>query len=213
MLRFEGHFHVSISVRIVFVHRSYVGFVVLVFAGYIQYYGIPRSGLFNKVSVQVFSLAYGYAVNSEDQAIPLQAGFVGWAVCKDASDCCTLRPFRKIELFRVFVVEECWSKKFNVPDRIWKWRYDEPKQIHKYYHVKSVFTPEGIPIAVYPTWATQQYVKSVANNPRLRVESHRGRAFYLVNPRTRTRGPFGPGNSLETSPNVPGRSPFGSNAH
>jgi len=124
----------------------------------------------------------------------------------------TLKHTQHGPMTRVFVVEECWPKKFNVPDRIWKRRYDEPKDVQKYYHVKSMFTPEGVQIANYPTWVAKQYALRVANNTRLLADWHRGREFYTVNPRSRDRGPVGSDKSTGSSLDAPARSPYRSNA-
>lgn len=92
---------------------------------------------------------------------------------------------------RIYVVEECWPKKFNVAEAVWNRQHDEPKDIFKYYNVKSVFDGDGALIAAYPTWLSRQSMINVANNPRLKMESHRGRDFMVVAPRARVGAPLG----------------------
>ena len=38
-----------------------------------------------------------------------------------------LKHTRHEPITRLFVIEECWAKKFNLPDHIWQHRYDDPK--------------------------------------------------------------------------------------
>lgn len=102
----------------------------------------------------------------------------------------TLRHTRHEPIARYYVIEECWPKKFNVPDEIWDRRSSEPKDIHKYYHVKSVYSGDGTLLVWNPTWLSQQYGLAVANNPRLQTESRRGREFLMVTPHSRLKGAF-----------------------
>lgn len=116
---------------------------------------------------------------------------------------------------RVFVVEECWPKKFNVPDDVWNRRHAEPKDVKKYYHVKSVLAPDGTFLAVYPTWLSRQYALSVTNNPRLTAQARRGRDFLMPMPRLpqQQRMLSGPASFLDPSPIAPGTIPLSGNAN
>lgn len=129
----------------------------------------------------------------------------------------TLKHTQHPPMAYVYVVEECWSKKYNLPNGIWQRRYDGPKpgdaDIPKYYHVKSVVTPQGETVANYPTWIAKQYALRVANNPRLYNESQRGREFLALDPRNRTKGRAGSEKSAGSSSHNPAPSPYRSSAH
>ncbi|MGQ0633225.1 MAG: hypothetical protein ACT4QC_01335 [Planctomycetaceae bacterium] len=51
----------------------------------------------------------------------------------------TLRHSAHEPIERVFVIEECWAKKFNLPDSVWKSRYDAPRDPYSYYRLRSEF--------------------------------------------------------------------------
>ena len=92
----------------------------------------------------------------------------------------TLKHTRHEPITRIFVVEECWSKKYDLPDHIWKSRYDEPKQTKKYCRVRLELTPDGQVAAVASAWMEHQYMLAVANNPRLMAEASRGRPMFMM---------------------------------
>jgi len=83
---------------------------------------------------------------------------------------------------RVLVVEECWPKKYNLPDSLWKLRYDEPKDPQSYFWVRQVHTPEGELVAYHGDWLNHVSAVALSNNPRLMSDARRGKPFYAINP-------------------------------
>jgi hypothetical protein len=100
-----------------------------------------------------------------------------------------LRHTQHEPITRIFVVEQMWAKKFNLPDHLWSQRFDEPKNVYKYHHVRHVFTPDGRVVQSFPSWFNQQYAFAVANNPRLQKEQTRGKPFFVMKYRNRMQAP------------------------
>jgi hypothetical protein len=75
---------------------------------------------------------------------------------------------------RIFVVEECWAKKFNLPMAVWNSRYDEPKDKLCYYHVRSVTLPDHTVVEKNDAWIARQGARMFADNPRLQAEARTG---------------------------------------
>jgi hypothetical protein len=92
-----------------------------------------------------------------------------------------LRHTRHEEITRLFVVEENWPKKFNMPDDQWAARWDEPKDPKRYYTLRQVVTPEGVLLQAYDNFYVQQGQQAVLANPRLAAEATRSQPFYAVN--------------------------------
>jgi hypothetical protein len=90
-------------------------------------------------------------------------------------------------------VEECWSKKYNLPDHIWKKHFDEPKRPIKYYNVWAVFRPDGTLIERNMSWMSRQYALCISNNPRLLGDTKKGKPFIAISPQNRFQNPFGQG--------------------
>lgn len=118
----------------------------------------------------------------------------------------TLKHTRHEPMTRIFVVQECWAKKYNLPDHLWEKRYDEPKDIQKYYHVRHVVTPAGEILKSDLTWLEKQYLLSLNNNPRLKADSYRGRSFLAPTTISRTYR----GGQSGSFTNWPAPSPAGS---
>lgn len=93
----------------------------------------------------------------------------------------TLEHTRHEPITRIFVVEECWAKKYNLPDHLWKQLYyKEPQDRQTYYHLRYVMTPEGALLQTFPSWYDKQYSLAVNSNPRLKRESQLSRPFLAV---------------------------------
>lgn len=85
-------------------------------------------------------------------------------------------------ILKAYVVEECWQKKYNMPDHLWALRFDEPKDPRSYYWLRAVFEPDGEPTYVAPDYIQYATTLTVVNNPRLLSDARRGRPFFAVNP-------------------------------
>jgi hypothetical protein len=85
-------------------------------------------------------------------------------------------------MHRIYIIEECWPKKYNLPDRIFASRHGEQKDEHHYYHVRYVLNGEGNVLQRRGFWLNYQNGLCISNNPRLMADSRRGRLFYNVSP-------------------------------
>lgn len=83
---------------------------------------------------------------------------------------------------RIYVLDECWPKKFNIPDKLWNERYTEAKDPHHYFHVRYVIAGDGTLVEQNPNWFQYQQMVAVSSNPRLVQELERSRPMYAVNP-------------------------------
>lgn len=104
-----------------------------------------------------------------------------------------IRHTKHEPITRVIVVEENWPKKYNLPDELWGQRFEGPKEPHRYYQVRHVYTPDGMLVRSYPTFLNLQAAWGVSQNPRLHAEVRRSQPFFSPVYRNRSRGTFAPG--------------------
>ena len=83
---------------------------------------------------------------------------------------------------RVIMIEEVWPKKYNMSESSWARRYDEPKDPLSYYWQRAEMTAEGNVISAVPEYLTYLQTSSVADNPRLVNDLHRGRDHFVLSP-------------------------------
>jgi hypothetical protein len=114
----------------------------------------------------------------------------------------TLRHTQHEPITRLFVIEEAWAKKFNIPDKVWKTRYDEPKDIQKYHRLRGILLSDGTIVQRQNAWMQYQAQKMLFDNPRLAQQTSRSRSFYMVNPSI-------PGRDMLVSPGA-GKEPMNS---
>ena len=98
----------------------------------------------------------------------------------------TLRQTEHEPMQRLYVVEEMWAKKFNLPDHLWATRYVEPKVPYSYYHLRQILNSDGQMVGQNAGWFDYQAQTCLADNPRLLRDSNRGKPFYHVNPMQRS---------------------------
>ena len=84
---------------------------------------------------------------------------------------------------RMFIVEENWAKQFNLPDYVWKSRYNIPKQPYRYTKVRVEMDGTGTTVNSYPTWVSVQGQMMVGDNPRLQQHIRNSRPFWMVDER------------------------------
>lgn len=84
---------------------------------------------------------------------------------------------------RLFVVEECWAKKYNLPDGVWERRYSEAKEPFSYYRLRTVMSPEGQILKTSSPWISYQTNLTISDNPRLLAESRRSQPMFHLRPR------------------------------
>ena len=77
-------------------------------------------------------------------------------------------------IVRIAVVEECWAKKFNMPEPYWSARWKVPKDPASYYAVRYVLDAEGQLVAQNPGWAAEVTRRSVQNRDKIRRFASRG---------------------------------------
>lgn len=108
---------------------------------------------------------------------------------KMAMNC--LKQTKHEPMERLYVIEECWPKKYNLPDEIYARRNPDPKDPHHYFHVRYVLDGDGNLLQRNDHWLNYQASLCVSNNPRLMADSRKGRPFYTATPQTTTK-PMGP---------------------
>ncbi|MCA9114978.1 MAG: hypothetical protein KDA79_07815 [Planctomycetaceae bacterium] len=92
----------------------------------------------------------------------------------------TLKHTDHEPITRVFIVEERWNKKFNLPDDLWHRRFDEPKEKETYFSVRHVLDGECRLARSFPSWIEHQYQRAVADNPRLAADVQNSQPFIAV---------------------------------
>lgn len=112
-----------------------------------------------------------------------------------------LRHTQHVPISRVFVVEECWAKKYNMPDSVWRARYECPKDKQSYYRMRVVLLPDGTMTQAYTSWVAFQSGQMMMDNPRLQERSRLSRPMFVIdNFKPGREAIVGPGDGL------PGRS-------
>jgi len=91
-----------------------------------------------------------------------------------------LRHTQHEPISRVIIVEESWAKKFNLPDQIWTMQYNEPKDKHVYYHVRSILRGDGYPLQRNVSWYSRQLSMNINDNPRLQADQRRGQPVFQM---------------------------------
>lgn len=89
----------------------------------------------------------------------------------------TLKHTDHEPITRIFVVEEAWAKKYNLPPNIWEQRYDAPQERYVYSHVRHVADGQGNPLKQNPNWLNFQSALVLSDNPRLRAEARKTQPF------------------------------------
>lgn len=93
----------------------------------------------------------------------------------------TLRYTDHEPITRVYVVEETWAKKFNLPDKLWAQRYPEPRQPFSYFHLRQVFAGNGREVRRNPDWFTWQVSQCINDNPRLQAAARLEQPAWQMN--------------------------------
>jgi len=93
---------------------------------------------------------------------------------------CVLRHTEHEPIRQVLIVQECWSKKYNLSDELWRRRYDEPREPQSYYSLRAVMTPDGSHVQRYTDWGIGLAHRAVLDNPRLVSDMTKGRPFIAI---------------------------------
>jgi hypothetical protein len=94
----------------------------------------------------------------------------------------TLRHTDHEPMRQIVLVEEAYSKKFNLPDALWSKRFVEPKSLHSYFHVRAVLSPDGRYLMRTLEWPALLANYGIMDNPRLMADISRGHTFVAVDP-------------------------------
>lgn len=94
----------------------------------------------------------------------------------------TLKHTDHEPITRFFLVEESWPKKYNLPDNLWAARFDEPKDVHSYFWLRTTYDSDGMVLQLNQDYVSHLQAIAITNNPRLKNDSLLGRPFYAVDP-------------------------------
>lgn len=89
----------------------------------------------------------------------------------------TLKQTQHEPMTRVFLIEQHWAKKYNLPDHLWSRRFDTPKDPKVYHYLRTVFDPSGTPTERHSDWKTNLQFHAVIDNPALRSTVARSRPY------------------------------------
>ncbi len=67
----------------------------------------------------------------------------------------------------VILVEEAWSKKYNMPDALYESRYEEPREQRSYFRPRLLLSADGTIRERYLDWTGWLSHQALADNPRL----------------------------------------------
>lgn len=94
-----------------------------------------------------------------------------------------LRQTQHEDIVRMSVIEETWSKKYNMPDEQWAMRWETPKDPKHYYTLRHIITDEGALLQSFDNFFAQQNGRDLASNPRLAAQANQSQPFYAVSVR------------------------------
>lgn len=101
----------------------------------------------------------------------------------------TLKQTQHEPIVRVMLVEQIWSKKYNLPDHLWKQRFDEPKEPRMYYYLRSIFDADGAVTTRHFDWESNLSYYTVIDNPALRNTVARSRPYMVTDQFQRAESP------------------------
>lgn len=89
----------------------------------------------------------------------------------------TLRHTQHEPIGRILLVDEVWNKKFNLPEELWAERHEGPRDVRRYYYLRSIYDPTGVCTLKHFSWNENLVQRAVLDNPRLRQEMVRNQPF------------------------------------
>lgn len=78
---------------------------------------------------------------------------------------------------RIFLIEESWSKKYNLSPELWSQFHEEPYEPVSYFRLRAWFTSDGVCQERYLDIGGYLAHQAVASNPRLQNDIIKGRQF------------------------------------
>lgn len=103
----------------------------------------------------------------------------------------TLRHTQHEPIDRIFVIEEIWPKKFDLPEPVWNALYDSPKDAKHYYRLRAELNSDCEVVRGYSGWHDNQAWIAISDNPRLVNEARNGQSFFMVDQGRNTIGALG----------------------
>lgn len=80
-------------------------------------------------------------------------------------------------MVRVMLVEESWSKKFNIPEYLWNRQFEDPLDPYSYYYIRALYEPSGATTQLHYGWRGHLALHSLMSNPRVRGDMARSQPY------------------------------------
>ena len=88
---------------------------------------------------------------------------------------------------RLVVVEECWPKKFNLPQDRWEARFHGPKDPVSYFAVRHVVSADGVLLGSRPSWFAETVRRDLHGGEKVRRLAHRSAPLFAATARAPDR--------------------------
>jgi len=79
---------------------------------------------------------------------------------------------------QVYLIEENWSKRYNIPDYLW--RFEEPKEKHSYFHTRVTYNGDCEAIDAKMSWHSAIQAHHLNTNARLAQLRKNSRKVFAV---------------------------------
>jgi hypothetical protein len=119
----------------------------------------------------------------------------GWPIADN-----TLRHTSHEPMTRIYIIEEEYAKKFNLPDAQYQAYYNKPKVLRPYYSVRFVMDSRGQILGQQLEWLRIQDRFSIMDNPRLLAEASQHTPLELTDETPANHGVFAAGRFYEPPP-------------
>jgi hypothetical protein len=112
----------------------------------------------------------------------------------------TLRHTSHEPMTRIYIIEEEYPKRLNLPDAQYQAYYHKPKAFHSYYNVRFVMDSQGKALGQQFEWLAIQDKVSVMDNPRLLADASKHTPLELTDQTPANHGVFAVGRFFEPPP-------------
>ncbi len=93
-----------------------------------------------------------------------------------------LRHTKHEPIVRVYLIEESWSKRYNMPDYIWKMQFEEEKKKNSYFNTRVVYNEQGQQLQWNDTFTSIVYNRDLMADPRLARYRRVSQPHFVVSP-------------------------------
>lgn len=104
----------------------------------------------------------------------------------------TLRQTKHEPIPRLYVFEESWAKKHNLPPHLKQKLTPVPDEKRSYFSLKNIYAVDGSVLSQNPSWVAKQQQKSLQNNPRLQLQIQSSQPAYLLDREVAVSSAFNP---------------------